>query len=513
MGGHRRHPATQHVALVLAALLVGDVAWLAVTRLPAQAQFERWLRDQPGVLTVRMDSSRALGSRVQAARVPTPTATATMAGPLRATVVGDFMQAFEHYAADHAKAASWTVQLEHDADVVTAFGARAPNAEALSVLAAARGVAELRSASISIAPWPPHLTATLAPGSDLVVAAQTMDRARPQAVRDGVSRWESVPVTVTDGPHTVVVSRGATATERAAQAFREAARLEGDRTVELTLDHEGDRQARATLTVDPASPTATRTVASLSGMGFGLAGHHEVIARGRDGRRQFDTDSWSRVAGAAARALPGVLAVALDPGDDRTLPSIDVRVTPAVSLIRLATAIPPSVDHVEVHTSAAAPDYDRDDALAPDPEVDCPATADGILNLAYSGPRDQLPEAANYLSALRAPAKGATCVHWAERGRRGRPTSQTMLVRLPLRQSWQAALDVVLARRADLGSAHPGVIVLLPLPDDRVTGVLNLAEGESPYITALGAETREQTRAAQVALQPLVRYWNALSRP
>ena len=71
-----------------------------MTRLPAQAQFERWLRDQPGVLTVRMDASRALASGVQAARVPTPTATATMAGPLRATVVGDFMQAFERYAAE-----------------------------------------------------------------------------------------------------------------------------------------------------------------------------------------------------------------------------------------------------------------------------------------------------------------------------------------------------------------------------------------------------------------------------
>ncbi len=495
---------------MLAALLVGGVAWLAVTRLPAQAQFERWLRDQPGVLTVRMDASRALASGVQAARVPTPTATATMAGPLRATVVGDFMQAFERYAADHAKAASWTVQLEHDADVVTAFGVPATNAEVLPVLTAARDVAGLRSTSISIAPWPPHLTATFAPGSDLVAAARTMDRARPQAVRDGVSRWESVPVTATDGPHTVVVSRGATATERAAQAFREAARLEGDRTVELTLDREGDRQARAILTVDPASPTATQTVASLSGMGFGLDGHHEVIARGRDGRRQFDTDSWSRVAGAAARALPGVLAVALDPGDDRTLPSIDVRVTPAVSLTRLAMAIPPSVDHVEVHTSAAAPDYDRDDALPEDPQTTCPAGVAGSLNLAYTGPRATLGAAADYVAALRSTA-GPQCLHWVEPGVASRSRDSFLAVRVPLRdRDWQPLVDFVLERRTDARSAHPGLNLILAAPGQPWSAImLSRADDAEPTPGNLDAESPAQVRAARAALQPVLDYWRS----
>ena len=81
-------------------------------------------------------------------------------------------------------------------------------------------------------------------------------------------------------------------------------------------------------------------------------------------------------------------------------------------------------------------------------------------------------------------------------------------MRLPLEeQSWRPVLDVVRARRADLGSAHPVVILLLPVPGGRVTGVFNLAEGEAPYVTALDADTRALTRQAQDALQPLVRYW------
>lgn len=155
----------------------------------------------------------------------------------------------------------------------------------------------------------------------------------------------------------------------------------------------------------------------------------------------------------------------------------------------------------------AAPDYDRDDALVPDPEVDCPAGSNG-LDLAYTGPRDRLPKATNYLSALRSATSGVTCVHWAEASPNGRSTTQTLLVRLPLEASmWQRVLDVVRARRADLGSAHPGIILLLPLPGGRVTAMFTLPEGEAPHVTTLDADTQAQTRQAETALQPLVRYW------
>ena len=495
---------------MLAVLLVCAVAWLAVTRLPAQAQFERWLRDQPGVLTVRMDSSRALGSGVQAASVPTPTATATMSGPLTTTVVRDFMGAFERYAAGHDEAVPWTVQLEHGADVVTAQGAHLPNADALSVLTAVRSIPGLRGTVISIAPWPPHMTATLAPGSDLVAVAQTMDSARPEALRDAANRWESVPVTATDGAHTVAVSRGATATQAAGQAFREAVRLEGDRPVDLVLAREGDSRARATLTVDETSPTAARTVASLSGQGFGLASHSELIGTGRDGAPRFDPATWSRVAGAALRGLPGVLAVELRPGDDRTLPSADVHVTPAVSLRRLAKAIPPSVDHVEVHTSAAAPDYDRDDALPIDPETTCPGGVAGSLNLAYNGPPAALEAAADYVAAMRGTAS-PQCLHWVEPGIGSRSEDSFVAVRVPLRdKDWKPVLDHVLERRSDAGSAHPGLNLILTAPGQPWSAILIArADDVEPTPGNLDAESPADIRAAQASVRPVLDYWRS----
>ena len=495
---------------MLALLLVCAVAWLAVTRLPAQAQFERWLRAQPGVLTVRMDSSRALGNGVQAASVPTPTATARMAGPLTVTLVRDFMLAFEGYAADHDKAAYWTVQLEHDEDVVTAQGAHLPNAEVLSVLAAVRSVPGLHSTEISITPWPPHLTATMTSGSDLVAAASTMAGARPETPRDGVDPWRAVPVTATDGPHTVTAGRGATVGAGVDTAFREAVRLEGGRRVTLAMDREVDGRDRSRLTLDEASPTAGQTMTTLSTLGFGLANHGEAIIVGDTGTPTFDTDAWSRAAGARLRALPGVLAVTLDPGDEQSPPSVDIRVTPSLSLARVATALPPSIDHVTVHTAAAAPDYDRDDALPIDPETRCPAGVAGTLNLAYTGPPAALAAAADYLADLFRKAT-PQCLHWFEPSEGSRADASVVDVRIPLRdQDWEPVLDVVLERRLDAGSAHPGLGLILAAPGRPWSALLIVRADEvEPTPGNLDAETPTDIRAALTSIQPVLDYWRS----
>ena len=285
------------------------------------------------------------------------------------------------------------------------------------------------------------------------------------------------------------------------------------------LEREGGQDRPRSIVRLAQSSRTVATAAALHRSGYGLTSRGEAV-EGAHGTITMDEQAWAAARAAALSREPDVVTATIDVGTaagstgGHQPVTADVRVSAQVSFDDLLRALPTPVEQVAAHTSAAAPDYARDDALAPDPEVDCPPAVGGGLNLAYTGSREQVPKAANYLSALRTSATSVTCVHWAERGQRGRPTTQTLLVRLPLRrESWQPVLDVVHARRADLGSAHPAVVLLLPLPGGRLTAVFNLAEGEAPYVSALGAETTEQAREAQTAVQPLVGYWEGLPRP
>jgi hypothetical protein len=499
--------------MVLAAALVCAVAWLAATRLPAEARFERWLRDQPGVVTVDLESSRALAAGDHAATVPRPSASVTMRPALTREVVGGFMRAFEGYAADHGDVTRWTVELVHGGDDVTVYGRPDPNTHALDVLAAVHDLPGRQATSISITPWPPHLTTTMASGSDLVATARAMAAVRPPTSSEGDDPWREVPVTITDGTSTVTAGWGATLTAGVDAAFHEAVRLEAGRRVTVAASRDNDGRAHTTLNLDQASPTAERTGSALSALGFGLANHGEAITLGDADTPIFDTDAWSRSAGAGLRAVPGVLAVALDPGDEKVPPSVDVRVTPAVPLARLAKEVPLGVERFEVHTSTAAPDYDRNSALPPDPETTCPSGSGGSLNLAYTGPPSALPAAADYLAAVRSAAKPG-CLHWVEPVQGSRADSPYLAVRIPLQgNQWRPVIDVVVERRTRTDSAHPSLDLILPAPGRPWSTVLIArADEDEPTPSTLDAETPSDLRAAAAAIQPVRDYWHSRLR-
>ncbi len=290
-------------------------------------------------------------------------------------------------------------------------------------------------------------------------------------------------------------------------------RLEAGRRVTVEAQRDSDGRAQTTLNLDRASPTAARTVTALSALGFGLASQGDAITVGDDDTPVFDTDAWARSAGAGLRAVPGVLEVTLDAGDLDLPPSVDVRVTPTVPLAGLAKAVPLGVEHLEVHTSPAAPDYGRDSALPVDPETLCPNGPGGRLNLAYTGPPSALSAAADYLSALRGAARPG-CLHWVEPGEENRADVSNLAVRVPLQGNrWRSVVDVVAERRKRAESAHPGLDLILPAPGRPWSTVLIArADEDEPTPSTLDAETPSDLRAAASAIQPVLDYWRSRLR-
>lgn len=494
---------------MLAALALGAVV-LAVLRPTEQEAFRAWLRDQPGVLSV--DEPRALASGVVAARVFEPTVRAKLDGPVDVTVVDRLGRAVAAYGARHPAVAGTTVELQRGADAVLVSTRPEVNATSLALLRAMEDLPSLVSVAITAPSDGVAFTATVRAGSNLPAAATALARVLPEGRSSWITSAEAVAARDDGVGHGVQVARGATVAAADTAAF--ALAMREDPTHRVTLVALGEPAvsgvAQSVIRLSE-SPLTASVAAALHHSGYGLSSHGQSVV-GPSGAIAMDERAWATSAGSGLSRQPGVLAARVDAGSaEENRPVVaDLRVEPTVSLEQVLRSLPEPVERVEVHTSAAAPDYDRDDALTPDPEVDCPTATGGGLNLAYSGPRDRLPKATNYLSALRAPASGATCVHWTEASAHGRPTTQTLLVRLPLAaESWRPVLDVVLARRADLGSAHPAVILLLPLPAERGTAVFNLPEGEAPYVTTLEGGTTAADRASETALAPLVRYWSA----
>ncbi|MEP6854783.1 MAG: hypothetical protein ABJA33_04895 [Pedococcus sp.] len=510
--GDTRLSLRHTVAVLLVAAVTVTAVAVAVLRPSEQERFRSWLRDQPDVASVG-EPRQALASGVMAARAFEPTERALLARPLDVDVVDRLGRAIVRYGAEHPPIAGTSVELRQGADVVLVSTQPAVNATSVTMLGAMREQPSVVEVDLAVHSRSAPFTATVRAGTDLAAAATALARSLPAAGTRWLGAEPQVAVRGIGVGNEVRIAAGAILTPAAIHAFTLAVRTDPGHPVALdALDGQGG--TRSVLRLTQSSRTAT-TAAALHQSGYGLVSRGEAV-EGAHGTIAMDEQAWAASRGAELSREPGVLAATIDVGsaDEKRQVVADLRVEPQVSFEQVLRWLPGPVERVEVHTSPTAPDYDRDDALTPDPEVDCPTAAGGGLNLAYSGPRDRVPKAANYLAALRASALGATCVHWAERGRRGRPTTQTLLIRLPLREeSWQAVLDVVRSRRADLGSAHPAVVLVLPVPGDRVTAVFNLPEGQAPFATALGAETQEQARAAQAGLQPLIRYWNARAKP
>ncbi len=492
--------------LVVAAVALAAVAF-AVLRPSAQDAFESWLRDQPGVVSVEPTSQAlAAGPRTVAARVFEPTLVARLRVPVEPAVVDRLGRAVVGYAADHPDVQGYTVEVRQRADAALLGTHPGPNATTVHQLGALRAIPSAVSVQATAQSGMAPFTVTVPTGTDLPGTAATLARTLPPLG----TAWFTSPSTgaARDGAgHEVRVVVGATVTVTAATAFAQAVAASPSHPVTLVVSTGSDGHDRSVLDVR-SSPDAAAIAATVHRSGFGLSSRDEVV-EGPTGALPMDEKAWAASAGAALTRVAGVLTATIDPGSvaDRQPVVADLRARPEVSLDSVLQALPAPVERVEVHTSAAAPDYDRDDALVPDPEVDCPAGTPG-LDLAYTGPRDRLPAATSYLAALRSTTTGATCVHWAEAGTNARPTTQELLVRLPLEaSSWQPVLDAVRSRRADPGSAHPRVVLLLPLPGSRVTAMFTVPEGGDPYVTTLDAQTQAQTKQAEDALQPLVRYW------
>lgn len=492
------------VALLLVAAVAVAAVVVAVLRPSEQERFRAWLRAQPGVVAVQLvDQALASGS---AARAFEPTLRAQLAGPPDVAVVQRLTGAIEGYAAEHPAVAGTTVELRHGRDVVLASTSAGPNAIALRVLRSMQALPAVTSVALQVQSGAAPFTATVRTGTDLVAAADDLAGALPEPGTSWLTGGTAVAVR-DDVGHEVRVGPGAVVTPSAGRAFALAVQQDPTHPVVL-VSRTGEQRATSVIRL-AGSPRTEATAAALHDAGFGLTRLGQLV-EGPGGPIPMDEQAWASAAAQALSRVPGVVAATVDPGDrEHDLPvTADLRVVPEVSLGSVVRSLPPAVERVEVHTAAAAPDYARDDALAPDPEVDCPAAADGRLNLAYSGSPAQLTRAASYLALLLAAAPAATCVHWAEPAEHRRPTTQSVLVRVPLRASaWRPVLDVVRARRADLESAHPALVLLLPVAGTARTAVLNVPEGAAPYVGTLGADTREQEREAEAALAPLVRYW------
>jgi hypothetical protein len=513
MGGRRRVVAW--VAAAVAALVLGGaITYAATTGLTPKSRFSHWLGSQPQVASV----DQLFPPTKPDGDVRRPTAEVTTREPLTLERVESFMAALERYAAEHAEATSYTVQLHHGPDHVFATGERTGNAEVLAALHALRALPDLYAVDIGIDPYPAHVTAVLATGSDLVAAASTLARSDAVSVLRSPT-WRDAGLTVRgEGlPHTVTVHGGLAPSARAAQAFAVATRLEGRSPVQLVVRPRGSDGTWTDLLLTERSPTAPTTRSAVNALGFGMPQHFERVPGGPypDHDAHFDTAAWRRAALPAIEAVAGVRAAALSDPNTSERAVLDVRVTDAGVLDRLASVVPEAVDVVAAHTAPRAPDYDRKAALPVDPETNCPAGAGGSLNAAYTGPPSALPKAAAYLTALRA-TPGVSCLHWWEPGPAHTFQGQQLDVRVPLQsRSWVPVLDAVLAQRRNPGAGHPAVGVILVPRDRPWTALLLLHAGQDqPYPTTLAADSVRDFHEATDAQEPLVDYWNAaLARP
>ena len=495
----------------LAALvLVGSAAWLATSgdRTP-RARFEHWLEGQPGLSSVELlPGPRADGD------VARPDAEVGTTQPLTTERVERFMRALEAYATGHPEAVFSTVQLHHGPDRVLVAGSHDQNTEVVTQLRALRALPDLYAVDIGIAPYPPHVTAVLTTGSDLVAAAATLTRGSVLGEQRSAP-WRGAGITVRgEGlPHTVTVhALGVAPSARAASAFAVATRLEGRSPVELVVQGSDADDTWTGLRLDEQSRTAASTRSAVNALGFGMPGHHERVTGGPFEERDapFDTAAWQQAALPPVRAVPGVVDARLEDPNTTPLPVLDVRASDPGVLDRLAPAVPGTVDVVAVHTATHAPDHDRKAALPPDPETSCPAGAGGSLNAAYTGPPADLRRASAFLRALRA-APGITCVHWWEPGQGHAFRGQQVDVRVPLEgRSWEPVLDAVLAERRLPGSVRPDVGVILVPRGRPWTALLLLQAGQDrPYPSTLAASTSRDFHEATQAQQPLVDYWDA----
>ena len=501
------------MALVAAGLaclvLAGSVAWVATTGgLTPRARFAHWLEREPG-----LDSVELLPGPRPDGDVARPTAEVATTDALTTERLERFMRALEGYAAGHTEAVLYTVQLHHGPDNVITTGSHEQNAEVVSQLGVLRALRDLYAVDIGIAPYPPHVTAVLATGSDLVAAATTLSRSTVLAdERSGPWRGAGVTVRGEGLPHTVTVHGDVAPSARAAQAFALATRLEGRSPVQLVVQPTGAGGTVTELRLDDQSPTAPSTRTAVNALGFGMTEHHERVSGGPDAAHDvpFDTAAWRQAVLPAVRAVPGVVDARLTDPNTSAPAVLDVRVGDADVLDRLASVLPGAVDVVAVHTAPHAPDYDRKAALPPDPQTSCPAGTGGSLNAAYTGPPEALPKAVAYLTALRA-APGVSCLHWWEPGPEHTFQGQQLDVRVPLQgRSWGPVLDAVLAQRRNPGAAHPDVGVILVPRGRPWTALLLLHAGqEQPYPTTLLAGSVRDFHEATQAQEPLVDYWDA----
>ena len=226
------------------------------------------------------------------------------------------MAALERYAAEHAEATSYTVQLHHGRDHVLAAGGHPGNAEVVAALRALRGLPDLYAVDIGIDPYPAHATAVLTTGSDLVAAADTLAHAVPSSRMTCSPTWRSAGLTIRgEGlPHTLTVHSGVAPSAMAAQAFAVATRLEERSPVQLVvqppaaggtcdelirLDEHSSHSRH-----DPGccQRAGLRDAAALR------AGAGRTVPRPR---ASFDTAAWRKAALPVVEALPGVRAATL----------------------------------------------------------------------------------------------------------------------------------------------------------------------------------------------------------
>jgi hypothetical protein len=512
---HGRRRAVAWLAAVLALLVLAGVVTLVGAQLRGpQAQFERWLAQQPGVGAVDRVNWPHQPPGSQSPSVRLPTAEVTMRQPLLRPTVARFMTEFQAYAAGHGEARSWTVQLAHGPDRVLAEALPEENIRLVTVLTAMRELPGAYAVDIGLSPWPAHQTAVLATGTDLVRAAADLSRAVSALPDHSSALWRGTGLTVRAAglPHTVTVHGKATPTPRAARAFAVATDLERRHPVALVLVQAGSGPADVELRLSADSPTAVTTRSAVNATGFGMASHHESVQGGTSpdrGSAGFDTAAWAARSLPAVRAVPGVLEARVSAAGDTKGSVLDVRVAGAAVLAHLAGAVPDAVDEVRVHTARAAPDHERKAVLPEDEETTCPAGR-GTTNTAYTGPPELLRAAAAYLAAVQH-VGDVSCLHWWVPGPQDTAQGQRLDVRVPLQEdSWRPVLDTVLAHRRDLASAHPTVYLLLPSAGHPWTALLGLpADGTEPSPATAVAGSVTEIRAAGAALEPLLRYWRS----
>ncbi|HEY3533949.1 MAG TPA: hypothetical protein VGK60_00165 [Pedococcus sp.] len=509
MGGRR---LARGAALLAAVVLLGTGALVWKGELSPRSRFADWLAAQPQVASVDQlfPATRPDGD------VARPTAQVSTRDPLTLAHVGAFMAALERYAAEHAEATSYTVQLHHGRDHVLAAGGHTGNAEVVAALRALRGLPDLYAVDIGIDPYPAHATAVLTTGSDLVAAAETLAHSGAAAALRSPT-WRSAGLTVRgEGlPHIVTVHSDVAPSAGAAQAFAVATRLEGRSPVQLVVQPPDADGTWTQLRLDEHSPTAATTRAAVSALGFGMPQHFERVPGGpySDHDASFDTVAWRKAVLPVVEAVPGVRAARLSDPNSSDRAVLDVRFDRRLDPAALAAAVPESVDVVALHTEERAPEYARKAVLPEDPQTRCPAGLHGTVNTSFTGPAQVLSQVSGQLEALvRSP--DVTCVHWYVPPSDSAQWVQSLQVRVPLRSSaWRPLLDQLVASRRGPSGADLSIAVVVAQPDASWTPVLLLpAGGDEADATTLDGASPAQTRSGSAALQALIDYWRTALR-